>query len=35
MLIANLAISYEGKGLVGNKQRPGFLAGVLDKIWPF
>jgi len=35
MLIANLAISYEGKGLVGNKQRPGFLSGVLDKIWPF
>ena len=35
MLIANLAISYEGVGLVGNKQRPGFMAGILDKIWPF
>ena len=33
--VANLAISYEGKGLIGNKQRPGFLAGVLDRAWPF
>lgn len=33
--VANLAINYEGEGLVGNKQRPGFLSGVLDKIWPF
>jgi flagellar L-ring protein precursor FlgH len=35
ILVANLAIAYEGKGLIGNKQRPGFLSGVLDKIWPF
>ncbi len=33
--IADASISYYGVGVVGDKQRPGWLARGFDKIWPF
>jgi flagellar L-ring protein precursor FlgH len=33
--IANAKIDYTGKGPVSDKQRPGWLARVLDVVWPF
>lgn len=33
--IADARISYYGKGIIADKQRPGWLARVLDYAWPF
>lgn len=33
--IADASISYYGMGVVGDKQRPGWLARGFDKVWPF
>jgi flagellar L-ring protein FlgH len=33
--IANARISYSGSGVLNDQQRPGWLARILDKIWPF
>ena len=33
--IADARIEYIGKGVVSDKQRPGWLSRILDKIWPF
>ncbi|MFK7930889.1 MAG: flagellar basal body L-ring protein FlgH [Myxococcota bacterium] len=34
-LVAHAEIEVTGRGVVGDKQRPGILARVLDKLWPF
>lgn len=33
--ILNARISYTGKGIVSDKQEPGWLTRTLDNIWPF
>ncbi len=33
--IADASISYYGVGPVADQQRPGWLASLLDKVWPF
>ncbi len=33
--IANCKISYSGRGVISEKQRPGWLTRVLDYVWPF
>jgi flagellar L-ring protein FlgH len=33
--IADAKISYSGSGIVNDQQRPGWLARLLDNIWPF
>jgi flagellar L-ring protein FlgH len=33
--IANARISYAGSGVLNDQQRPGWLARILDNIWPF
>lgn len=33
--IADAKISYSGSGVVNDQQRPGWLARILDNIWPF
>jgi flagellar L-ring protein FlgH len=33
--IADARIAYSGKGVLNERQRPGWLARVLDVIWPF
>jgi flagellar L-ring protein precursor FlgH len=33
--IADARISYSGSGVLNDQQRPGWLARILDKIWPF
>jgi flagellar L-ring protein precursor FlgH len=33
--IADARISYTGKGVVSDKQRPGWMSRVLDYVWPF
>jgi flagellar L-ring protein precursor FlgH len=34
-VIADARINYSGKGVVSDRQSPGWLMNVLDKIWPF
>lgn len=34
-LVAHARIEVTGQGVVADKQRPGFLARILDAIWPF
>lgn len=34
-LIADARITYSGKGVISDRQRPGWLMEVLDKVWPF
>ncbi|WP_224984899.1 flagellar basal body L-ring protein FlgH [Geomonas agri] len=34
-LIADARISYSGKGIISDRQKPGWLMNVLDKVWPF
>ncbi len=34
-LIADARITYSGKGVVSDRQRPGWLMNALDYIWPF
>jgi flagellar L-ring protein precursor FlgH len=33
--IADAKISYSGSGIINDRQRPGWLARAIDKIWPF
>ncbi|HEU0265643.1 MAG TPA: flagellar basal body L-ring protein FlgH, partial [Geobacterales bacterium] len=33
--IADARISYTGKGVVSDRQRPGWLMTLLEKVWPF
>lgn len=33
--VADAQIYYSGEGVIGEKQRPGWLARFLDTIWPF
>jgi len=34
-LVADARISYSGKGIISDRQRPGWLMNVFDKVWPF
>jgi len=34
-LIADARIAYSGKGVISDRQQPGWLMGVVDKVWPF
>jgi flagellar L-ring protein precursor FlgH len=34
-LIADARIAYSGKGIISDRQQPGWLMGVIDKVWPF
>ena len=34
-LIADAKINYSGKGVISDRQSPGWLMNILDKIWPF
>lgn len=34
-LIADAKINYSGKGVISDRQSPGWLMNVLDKVWPF
>jgi flagellar L-ring protein FlgH len=34
-LIADARINYSGKGVISDRQRPGWLTTVFDKFWPF
>ena len=33
--VANARITYSGDGSVSDKQKPGWLMGVADHVWPF
>ncbi len=33
--IADARISYSGSGVLNDRQRPGWLSRILDKVWPF
>lgn len=33
--IADARISYSGKGIVSERQSPGWLMNIVDKVWPF
>ena len=33
--IADARISYAGKGIISDRQKPGWLMNVVDKLWPF
>ncbi|MBT8368875.1 MAG: flagellar basal body L-ring protein FlgH, partial [Deltaproteobacteria bacterium] len=33
--ISNAKIAYSGSGIVNDRQRPGWLANVLNSVWPF
>lgn len=34
-LIADANIAYSGKGIISDRQKPGWLLNALDKVWPF
>jgi flagellar L-ring protein FlgH len=34
-LIADARINYSGKGVISDRQQPGWLMNIFDKIWPF
>jgi flagellar L-ring protein precursor FlgH len=34
-LIADARINYSGKGIISDRQKPGWLMNVLDSVWPF
>jgi flagellar L-ring protein precursor FlgH len=34
-LIADARIAYSGKGIISDRQQPGWLMGIMDKVWPF
>jgi len=34
-LIADARITYSGKGIVSDRQSPGWLMNIIDKVWPF
>jgi flagellar L-ring protein precursor FlgH len=33
--IADAKISYSGRGIISDRQSPGWLMNVIDKVWPF
>lgn len=33
--IADARISYSGKGIISDRQRPGWLMNIIDYVWPF
>jgi flagellar L-ring protein precursor FlgH len=33
--LANAEIEISGKGVIADKQKPGWMARVIDKVWPF
>ena len=33
--IADAKIAYSGSGIIDDRQRPGWLANILDIVWPF
>jgi flagellar L-ring protein precursor FlgH len=33
--IADARITYSGKGIISERQRPGWLMNILDHVWPF
>jgi len=33
--IADARISYAGKGIISDRQKPGWLMNIVDKVWPF
>lgn len=33
--VADARISYSGKGIISDRQSPGWLMNVVDKLWPF
>lgn len=33
--IADARISYFGKGIISDRQKPGWLMNIVDKLWPF
>ena len=34
-LIADARINYSGKGIISDRQKPGWLMNVIDAVWPF
>lgn len=34
-LIADARINYSGKGVISDRQKPGWLMNVIDAVWPF
>jgi len=34
-LIADARITYGGKGIISDRQHPGWLMNIVDKVWPF
>ncbi len=35
IFVADAKISYTGKGIISDRQSPGWLMNIIDKIWPF
>jgi flagellar L-ring protein FlgH len=33
--IADARITYSGKGIISDRQKPGWLMNIVDKVWPF
>ena len=33
--VADAQISYSGEGIISDRQKPGWLMNVIDKVWPF
>ena len=33
--IADARIAYSGEGIISDRQKPGWLMGIMDKVWPF
>lgn len=33
--VADARITYAGKGIISDRQQPGWLMGLFDKLWPF
>lgn len=34
-MVADARITYSGSGVVSDRQRPGWMLSILDKVWPF
>jgi len=33
--VADARISYSGRGIISDRQSPGWLMNIIDKVWPF